>query len=197
VSAPDWSLLDAQLAAHPCADEKERADTARIRAFLAAHPQDAHVRTQLVGHLTGSAFVLDAAREKVLLLFHGRLRRWLQPGGHGEGETDIRAVALREILEETGLAAQDLTALDPPGAPATEARLFDVDVHRIPESTKRGEPAHDHLDLRYAFVARAGAEARLSEESLGLAWVPLDGLPEGADEAMKRAIAKLRSAARR
>lgn len=190
-----FQALDHLLSGHPCADDAEVRDVARIRAFVRAHPDDAHLRSQLLGHLTGSAFVLDASRTRVLLLHHARLDRWLQPGGHGEGETDLRAVALRELEEETGLCARDLTALDPPGAPAAEARLFDVDVHRIPESVKRGEPAHDHLDLRYAFVARAGAEARLSEESLGLAWVPLDGLVEGADAAMQRAIKKLRRAA--
>jgi 8-oxo-dGTP pyrophosphatase MutT (NUDIX family) len=190
-AAPDWSLLDAQLAAHPCADEKERADRERIRAFLSAHPRDAHLRSQLVGHLTGSAFVLDAAREKVLLLFHGRLHRWLQPGGHGEGETEPLQIALREVEEETGLGAADLRALD--GGPASTAVLFDVDIHGIPARTKPPlEPAHEHLDLRFAFVAREGAQPRISEESQALQWVALQDLPADGDAALARALRKLR-----
>jgi 8-oxo-dGTP pyrophosphatase MutT (NUDIX family) len=193
VTVPDWSLLDAQLAAHPCADEKERQDTARIRAFLAAHPEDAHLRSQLVGHLTGSAFVLDAAREKVLLLFHGRLKRWLQPGGHGEGETEPLLIALREVEEETGLAAADLRALG--GGPATSAALFDVDIHPIPARQKPPlEPAHEHLDLRFAFVAREGARPRLSDESEALQWVALGDLPADGDASLARALRKLRGA---
>lgn len=178
----DWSKLDAQLARHACADEKEERDVAFVRAFLRAHPQDAHLRSQLLGHLTGSGFVLDAARAHVLLLHHARLHRWLQPGGHGEGETDPQKIALREIAEETGLA--DLT-------PLFEG-LFDVDVHPIPG--RPGEPSHSHLDLRYAFVARDGAEPRLSHESRALRWFPLDALPGDADPSLRRAVQKLGAA---
>ena len=148
-----WTTLDALLSAHACADEKEARDVEFIREFLRAHPDDAHLRAQKAGHLTGSGFVLDASRSKVLLLFHGKLHRWLQPGGHGEGETDPRRIALREIEEETGLPEADLEG----GA------LLDVDVHTIP--ARKDEPEHPHLDLRYAFVAPAGAAQKISEES--------------------------------
>lgn len=178
----DWSTLDEQLAKHACADDKETRDVRFIREFLAAHPADAHVRAQLLGHLTASGFVLDHARTHVLLLHHGRLNRWLQPGGHGEGETEPRLIALREVEEETGLS--DLE-------PFPDARLLDVDVHRIP--ARQGEPAHDHLDLRYGFVAAKGAQPRISEESRALKWVPLDALPPDADASLHRAIAKLRA----
>lgn len=180
-----WHQLDQQLAAHPCADDKEARDVSFIRAFLAAHP-DAHLRSQQQGHLTGSGFVLDAKKERVLLLFHGKLHRWLQPGGHGEGEADPRQIALREIREETGLL--DL-------APFPDASLLDVDVHLIP--ARPGEPAHPHLDLRYGFVASAGEAPRISPESRELHWFPLDALPEGCDASLHRAIAKLVAARRR
>ena len=177
-----WTTLDAQLAAHACADEKEARDVAFVRAFLRAHPLDAHLRSQQEGHLTGSGFVLDAARERVLLLHHAKLHRWLQPGGHGEGEVDPRLIALREIEEETGLSRADLSAFPSEG-------LLDVDVHSIP--ARGGEPAHPHLDLRYGFVARAGATPRLSEESRALDWFLLDALPDDADASLRRAIGKL------
>src|SRR4051794_7157923 len=102
--------IDDQLAAHLCTDEKEARDVAFVRRFLREHPRDAHLRSQPLGHLTGSGFVLDATRSRVLLLHHGKLRRWLQPGGHGEGELDPRLIALREIEEETGLREGDLRA---------------------------------------------------------------------------------------
>jgi 8-oxo-dGTP pyrophosphatase MutT (NUDIX family) len=177
-----WSRLLAELEAHRPADEKEAADVAFVRAFLLAHPADAHLRAQPLGHLTGSGFVLDASRERVLLLHHRKLDRWLQPGGHGEGETDPRLIALREIEEETGLSGGDL-------APFPDERLLDVDVHRIP--ARPGEPEHPHLDLRYGFVADVGAEARLSEESRALQWFPVNGLPAGSDAALRRAVRKL------
>ena len=90
--------------------------------------------------------MLDAFHEHVLLLHHARLDRWLQPGGHGEGETDPRAIALREIEEETGLSGL---------RPFPDARILDVDVHLIPALP--AEPEYPHLDLRYGFVAPAQA----------------------------------------
>ena len=177
---PNWKSLDAELAAHVWADDKEARDVAFIRDFLRRHPEDAHLRTQLEGHLTGSGFVLDASRTRVLLLHHARLDRWLQPGGHGEGETDPRLIALREIEEETGLTG--LEALN-------GGALFDVDVHGIP--ARKDEPAHLHLDLRYAFIAPPGAEPRVSSESRALRWVPLSELPPDADPSLRRAVGKL------
>lgn len=177
-----FERLDQELAAHVCADAKELADVRLVRAFLEDHPLDAHLRSQQLGHLTGSAFVLDAARACVLLLHHRRLDRWLQPGGHGEGETEPRLIALRELEEETGLAASDVL-------PFPDERILDVDVHRIP--ARPGEPEHAHLDVRYGFVARDGASPRLSHESRELRWVRLDALPADADESLRRAVRKL------
>ncbi|HET7788978.1 MAG TPA: NUDIX hydrolase [Myxococcales bacterium] len=186
MARPDWSHLFAQLDAHRAADEKEARDVAFIRAFVALHPDDAHLRSQAEGHLTGSAFILDAARTRVLLLHHGKLGRWLQPGGHGEGEIDPREIALREVEEETGLARTTLL-------PCPDWRILDVDVHCIP--ARPGEPAHAHLDLRYGFVAGVGAAPRVSAESHALRWFPADCLPEGCDDSFRRAVRKLCNAA--
>ena len=176
---PAFIELDLQLAGHRCADEKEALDASFIRGFLARH-RDAHLRAQQEGHLTGSGFILDARNERVLLLFHRRLQRWLQPGGHGEGETDPRLIAIREIREETGL--QDLT-------PFPDARILDVDVHHIPASP--GEPAHPHLDIRYGFLASMEETPVLSEESREWRWFALGSLPPGCDSALHRAVRKL------
>jgi 8-oxo-dGTP pyrophosphatase MutT (NUDIX family) len=109
------------------------------------------------------------------LLHHGRLGRWLQPGGHGEGEVDPRLIALREVEEETGLT--DLS-------PFPDERLLDVDVHLIP--ARPGEQEHPHLDLRYGFLARPGAVPRISSESRELRWFPLGALSAEADASLRR-----------
>ncbi len=115
------------------------------------------------GHVTGSAWVIDAAEgRRVLLTHHRKLGQWFQLGGHLEpGETAIQG-ALREAREESGLADVCLVS----------ETVFDVDVHLIPE---RGRvAAHLHYDIRFLF--RAGADAPLvaSSESRRLAWVPLE-----------------------
>ncbi len=179
------ALLRALLA-HESADEDEARDVARILDFVRRHA-DPFDRRLAEGHLTGSAFVVDAAGARVLLLHHRKLGRWLQPGGHADpGEATGEAVALREVREETGLAA---VALHP-----TAPRPLDVDVHLIP--ARPGEPAHEHLDLRYLAVAGAGALTRAQEEAADLKWFAWDELEDlDLDPGLRRGLAKVRRTA--
>ena len=139
--APD--LLHALLDAHTPADGREADSLRRIQKLLKSAP-DPYSRTLYVpGHLTASALVVDPDRERTLLIFHAKLRLWLQPGGHFEpGERDPWVSAAREVLEETRL---------PTRLPEIEARLLDVDVHAIP--ARGAEPDHFHFDLRMLLVA--------------------------------------------
>jgi len=182
--------LAALLERHAPADDKERRDLATILE-LVRRVSDPFSRAHYEpGHITGSAFVLDAAEKHLLMLHHGRLNRWLQPGGHGEpGERDPFAVALREATEESGIAGLR--------AHPRAARPFDVDVHAIPAKVKNGvavEPPHAHLDVRYVLVAPPGAVPVLSEESHALEWRPLAlAAGDDADAALRRAVAKVRA----
>ena len=172
------------LARHVPEDEHEAADLARILAFVAKHanPFDRRI---VEGHLTGSALTVAADGDRLLLLHHRKLERWLQPGGHADpGERTGEATALREAREETGIAGLVLHATAP--------RPLDVDVHAIPART--GEPAHEHLDLRYLVLAPRGAEpTRAAEETNDLRWFRWDELPElDLDHGLRRALAKAR-----
>jgi 8-oxo-dGTP pyrophosphatase MutT (NUDIX family) len=129
--------------------------------------------------------VVSSAGDRVLLLHHRKLHRWLQPGGHADpGETAGESVALREALEETGI---DGLALHPE-AP----RPLDVDVHSIP--ARGSEPAHQHLDLRYLVVAPAAAaltpKADESNDLRWFRWEETDAL--GLDPGLERALRKAR-----
>lgn len=172
------------LRAHAPADARERADVARVLDFVARHA-DPFDRRIGEGHLTGSAFVLSPGGERVLLLRHRKLGRWLQPGGHADpGETSGEQVALREAREETGLADVVLHEAAP--------RPLDVDVHEIP--ARPGEPAHLHLDLRYLCVAStAAALVRAAQESDDLRWFGWHELAAlELDPGVVRALAKAR-----
>ena len=177
--------LSESLAQHRPEDEDESADLARIRAFVARHP-DPFDRRIAEGHLTGSAVVVSADGRQTLLLHHRKLDRWLQPGGHGDpGEATGEEVALREAAEESGIQGLALH----PAAP----RLLDVDVHDIP--ARGSEPAHEHLDLRY--LVRAPHDAHVSPalaELHEIRWVAWDETdPLGPDHGLRRALAKARA----
>jgi 8-oxo-dGTP pyrophosphatase MutT (NUDIX family) len=179
------SDLRAQLRRHAPADAKEAADLTEILAFVQRHPDPFH-RGIFEGHLTGSAVVVSAAGDQVLLLHHRKLRRWLQPGGHAEaGERSGETVALREAWEETGIEG---LALHP-----TAARPLDVDVHPIP--ARGDDPAHRHLDLRYLVVAPPGATLRrLAAEARDLRWFGWDELaPLDLDAGLHRALRAARA----
>ncbi|HRF54817.1 MAG TPA: NUDIX hydrolase [Aquimonas sp.] len=149
-----------------------------LQTFAATHPEMALVasefqrlladpaaflRERLAGHFTGSAWLVSADGARVLLMHHRKLDRWLQPGGHADGDADLAAVALREAEEETGL--RDLHV---------ESGIFDIDAHRIPA---RGDvPEHTHYDVRYVIRTYSSEVPQGNEESLALAWVDIAAL---------------------
>jgi 8-oxo-dGTP pyrophosphatase MutT (NUDIX family) len=179
------AALSSRLRRHAPADAKEAGDLTEILAFIERHP-DPFDRGIGEGHLTGSAIVVSASGDRVLMLHHRKLRRWLQPGGHAEpGECEGEAVAIREAREETGIEGLALH----PSAP----RPLDVDVHPIP--ARGDEPAHQHLDLRYLVVApRDSTLRRLASEARALrwfTWAELDGLD--VDPGLRRALRAARA----
>jgi 8-oxo-dGTP pyrophosphatase MutT (NUDIX family) len=140
-----------------------------ILAFIDEHP-DALQRSCSVGHLTGSALVVDPGTRRVLLLFHTKVQRWLQPGGHADGDANLAHVALREAAEETGI--QGLRVVTP---------AIDLDVH-VFHNAAGTEPDHLHLDVRHLVLAPVGAKPIANHESEGLRWVAIEDLAAlGAD----------------
>ncbi len=128
------------------------------------------------GHVTGSAMVLHSDRKRCLLLFHTKLRRWLQPGGHADGDGDLAHVAWREASEETGIVG--LTVFQP---------AIDLDIHEV---APRGEDAHLHFDVRFVVLAPRDAVLDGNHESEDMRWVAFDDLARyGVDEGLKRLAA--------
>ncbi len=141
----------------------EGATLDRIRALLAER-EDAFQRTCFApGHITSSAWIVSRESGAALFTHHRKLERWLQLGGHADGETDVLASALREAEEESGLTG--FRALPLEGGP----EILDVDVHEIP--ARKDEPAHEHHDIRFLLeVSDAQPIARQERESKEVRW---------------------------
>jgi 8-oxo-dGTP pyrophosphatase MutT (NUDIX family) len=146
--------------------------------FLASSP-GTFERAHLPGHFTGSAWLVSADGQRVLLTHHRKLGRWLQLGGHADGDADLAAVALREAREESGLTGLELV----PG-------IFDIDRHAIP--ARGQDPEHWHYDVRFVVRATTSEAFELSEESLALAWRPVADMAADptSDESLRRMAAK-------
>jgi len=153
------------LEAHVYSDVFEANMTQETIKFINTYP-NCFDRELLIGHVTGSAWILDSSGQFVLLMHHRKLNRWFQPGGHCDGDSDVMAVALKEAIEETG--AKDIKAV--------HEYIFDVDVHEIPE--RKGIPTHLHYDIRFLFTADKDSPLLINEESNDLAWVELSKVKE-------------------
>jgi 8-oxo-dGTP pyrophosphatase MutT (NUDIX family) len=164
----------------------EAAMVSRLRAFLASATDETPFARDLAGtqpewgHVTGSAWIINSSGTQTVLVHHAKLGKWVQPGGHCDGECDVLEVALREAREETGL---DVTPI--------HTAIFDVDVHHIPEYWNT--PEHFHYDVRFLLVSDDASTPVVSNESRAVRWVALDeALALNAEASIERLITKTR-----
>lgn len=176
------SAILEELEAYEPKDLQEREAWEKILRLLREAPDP--FRRANRDHVTGSAVVARPDGSEFLLVFHRRLRRWLQPGGHVEpGDASILDTARREAREETGIANLDIAA---------GGRILDLDVHRIPATEDR--PEHVHHDLRYLLTARGEATVAEPAEIEKVGWFTIDrAVAEGADLSVQRVLAKARA----
>ena len=125
---------------------------------------DCFERTQKVGHITGSAWIINKTGNKALLTHHKKLDRWLQLGGHADGEPDVIKVSRKEAEEESGLMSLQLHS----------ENIFDIDIHTIP--ARKADPEHLHYDVRFLFIADENESLTISQESKNLAWIAFEDL---------------------
>ena len=155
-------------------NEQEAADKDMILAFLDKNP-DAFYRTNRTAHMTASAWVVNPARDKVLMVYHKIYDSWSWTGGHADGEEDLAAVALREVREETGVASARLLSED----------IFSLESLTVDGHEKHGAYVPSHLHLNVTYLMEADDRDALTvceEENSGVRWFTLDGALEASSE---------------
>ncbi len=167
------------LSEHQAFNAHEQRMLERLTDFVSAH-ENFYSRDLLIGHITASAWIVDESFSSALLLHHGKLNKWLQPGGHIEDDADILSASIREAREETGIDVN----------PHSE-KIFDVDIHEIP--ARPNEPAHFHYDIRFLLIADIAAPLLVSSESKDLAWVELNEIEKlTQEESVLRMVRKIK-----
>lgn len=147
-----------KLQAYVPTDKRDERVRDEIAEFVHEH-SDCFERSLTIGHITGSAWIVNRRRDRFLLTFHKKLGLWLQLGGHADGNSDILAVAMQEACEESGIEIITPISDD----------IFDLDIHRIPEH--KGVAEHYHYDVRFFCEADHSEKLIVSDESHDLAWL--------------------------
>ena len=140
-----------------------------LRDFVSRQPRCFERTCFADGHVTGSAWIVCPKRRRVLLTHHRKLEKWLQLGGHSDGDGNTLRVAQREAEEESGLTVNPVSK-----------NVFDIDIHTIP--ARGDDPEHKHYDVRFLFEADDLAQLTMSDESNDLRWISIEDLHELTSE---------------
>ena len=159
--------IRAAIEAYSPFNEQEAADKTLILDYLQKNP-DAFYRTNRIAHMTASAWVVNPARDRVLMVYHNIYDSWSWTGGHADGEEDLAAVALREVREETGVRSARLLSEE----------IFSLESLTVDGHEKHGTYVPSHLHLNVTYLLEADDRDPLTvceEENSGVRWFTLDG----------------------
>lgn len=144
---------------------------------------DCFCRSCRVGHFTASAFLLNKELTHALLMHHRKLDKWIQLGGHCDGDPDILGVAIKEAQEESGISE-----IKP-----VNDRIFDIDIHLVPPINK--DEAHYHFDIRFLLHAYKDDRVCKNHESKALRWVRKDAMNiPSVSDSVRRMFRKIQGA---
>ena len=166
-------------------DSHEKEMVGKVISLLENTPDCFH-KNCFPAHITASAWIIDNGLTHLLFTHHKKLNKWLQLGGHADGEENLVNAATREAMEESGLKSVQLAD---PGIQLADPGIFDVDIHEIP--ARKDTPAHYHYDVRYLFKADKDEPLVVSDESHDLKWLDINEVPQyNSDSSILRMLLK-------
>lgn len=158
---------------HPF-NEQEARDKELMLGFLKRN-RDAFLRTNTIAHMTASAWVVNAKRDKVLMCYHNIYHSWSWLGGHADGEEDLLSVAIREVKEESGLISVIPVSGD----------IFSLESLTVDGHVKNGKYVSSHLHLNVSYLLEADDQERLrmkADENAGVRWfMPSEALKASSE----------------
>jgi len=164
-------------------DQLERQMHKDLTQFVQQH-DNCFDRELAVGHITGSAWLVDKNLGHVFFTHHKKLDKWFQPGGHSDGNANTLAVAMKEASEESGIEDVFIQPLSD--------NIFDIDIHTIP--ARKSEAEHLHYDIRFILETDINHPLNISDESHEIAWIALDDIPKYTkEESIQRMVKKMKA----
>ena len=143
-------------------NEQEEMDKSLILNWIETQ-DDAFSRDNTVAHMTASAWVVNKDRSRVLMVYHNIYDSWSWLGGHADGETDLLAVAIREVKEEAGIS----------GVRPVSEKIFSLESLTVDGHVKRGKYVSSHLHLNVTYLLEADSEEQVfvkEDENSGVGW---------------------------
>ncbi len=170
-----------QLIENYCARYPVEKTAQSILSFLQAN-KNPFSRKNQHGHFTGSAWIVNPDKSKILMTHHKKIGKWLQLGGHADDEEDLLKVSQREAKEESGLNNFVILSKE----------IFDMDIHEIPSIGS--EPKHLHYDIRFLLEANPEESIIVSDESYDVAWIELDRIQQiNSEDSIIRMVKKTKT----
>jgi len=154
-------------------DEVENKTKIKMLEYINLYGKSVLSRENEVVHFVSSAWVMNKAKTKVLMVYHKIYNSWMWTGGHADGEGDLLKVAIKEAKEETNIKSLSITSGD----------IYMMDILSAPEHYRKGKKvlAHAHLSVAYLLEADENELISIQEdENSAVSWIEIDEITKYA-----------------